>query len=110
MSVYSSPNHTLCFTPETLVGVRNGNAGAQSNLASPLCLDFPITGGPLVAADTDSASHFKKTVLPVLDKYCTSCHNSEFKKGRIAFDVDDPTPMLKDQELWLKAFECSSPG
>jgi Protein of unknown function (DUF1592)/Protein of unknown function (DUF1588)/Protein of unknown function (DUF1587)/Protein of unknown function (DUF1585)/Protein of unknown function (DUF1595) len=76
------------------------------------CLVCGLSGAfsPTVAADPSVPDGFKKTVQPVLDKYCTSCHNAEFKKGDVNFDRDDPTAMIADQELWLKALKMLEAG
>jgi hypothetical protein len=65
---------------------------------------------PALAADLDIANSFRRTAQPVLDKFCSGCHNSDLKKGGIAFDVDDLTPLLKDQEVWLKTLKMLRAG
>jgi hypothetical protein len=55
-------------------------------------------------------AEFQKTVHPILDKYCVSCHNADLKKGSIDFDQDDPTAMVQDQELWHKALKMLRAG
>lgn len=57
------------------------------------------------AAEADALAHFRKTALPVLDQYCSGCHNSDLKKGGVVFDFEDPTPMLNDKELWQKTLK-----
>src|SRR5215469_16335019 len=63
-----------------------------------------------VAAEPTLRDGFQKTVQPVLEKYCISCHNAEFKKGDVNFDQDDPSAMIRDQELWLKALKMLEAG
>ncbi|HEV3237109.1 MAG TPA: DUF1587 domain-containing protein, partial [Gemmataceae bacterium] len=58
-----------------------------------------------LAADPDAPTNFRKTVEPVLNDYCMSCHNSTLKKGGVVFDPDDVTPLLQDKDLWLKAIK-----
>jgi hypothetical protein len=65
---------------------------------------------PVLGADLDIATSFRRTAQPVLDKFCSGCHNSDLKKGGIAFEVDDPTPLLQDKELWLKTLKMLRAG
>ena len=88
-------------------------ASALGHLASAhVVLTFAITAlcRSAAAADLDVAGSFRKTVEPVLDKFCSGCHNSELKKGGIIFDVEDPAPLLKDQEVWLKTLKMLRAG
>jgi hypothetical protein len=64
---------------------------------------------PIGAAEADVAG-FRRSAQPVLDKFCVGCHDTVQKKGGINFDVDDPTPLLKDKELWLKALKMVRAG
>jgi hypothetical protein len=57
------------------------------------------------AGDLDVSANYRKTVEPVLNDYCLGCHNSTLKKGGVVFDLDDPTPLLHDQDLWLKTLK-----
>ena len=65
--------------------------------------------GPANAAERDSAASFRKTVEPLLSQYCAGCHNSELKKGGIAFDIDT-RQLLGDKELWHKALKMLRAG
>jgi hypothetical protein len=67
-------------------------------------------GATALGADVDVAAGFRKSVQPVLDKFCSGCHSAEQKKGGVVFDVDDPAPLLKDQELWLKTLKVLRAG
>ena len=58
----------------------------------------------------DSLAHFKKTVAPVINDFCVRCHDAQDKKGGIDFDKDDPTALVKDKELWLKALKMIQAG
>lgn len=64
-----------------------------------------VTVGPRALAAGDGVAHFRKTVEPVLAEYCIHCHNSNLKKGEVAFDAEDVKSMLADQGLWLKVFK-----
>ena len=65
---------------------------------------------PALAADSESVAKFRQVAQPLLAKYCISCHNAEFKKGSIDFDLEDPTRLAQDQELWLKALRMLEAG
>jgi hypothetical protein len=56
-------------------------------------------------AAPDAATGFRKTVEPILTEYCSTCHNSNLKKGGVAFDADDASALLADKDLWLKVFK-----
>ena len=73
----------------------------------PALLVFSMAGltRPVNAADSASVAKFRQVAQPLLNKYCVSCHNAEFKKGSVDFDQDDPTRLAQDQELWLKALK-----
>jgi hypothetical protein len=73
-------------------------------------LVLAFTACPASAADADSVASFKKSAMPVLNKFCAGCHNSELKKGGIDFDQEDPTPMLQDKALWLKTLKMLQSG
>jgi hypothetical protein len=60
---------------------------------------------PLAVNAADSMAGFRKTVEPILTDYCLHCHNSELKKGDVAFDAEDVKAMLADKGLWLKVFK-----
>jgi hypothetical protein len=68
-----------------------------------LAITFSIS--PTMAAAPDSAASFRKTVEPILTKYCIGCHDNDSKKGSVSFEADDPTSLIADKELWLKALK-----
>jgi hypothetical protein len=65
---------------------------------------------PAALADSESLLRFRKGVEPILSQSCTTCHNSTAKKGGIALDPDDPGPMVRDQDLWLKVLKMVQSG
>jgi mono/diheme cytochrome c family protein len=65
---------------------------------------------PARAAEADIAASFRKSALPVLNKFCAGCHNADLKKGGIDFDQDDPTQMLGDTELWQRTLKMLQAG
>ncbi len=88
----------LCRTVSTFGG------GASPVLVVLLALTvLSCMNSSSVAAET--VADFRKTVEPVLTEYCIHCHNSDLKKGDVAFDADDVKSMLQDKELWLKVFK-----
>ena len=100
-------------------GIRDGlrHASAQllaprlSSLASRIAvLLVAVVCLPAHAADADGITQFRKIAQPLLNKFCISCHNAEFKKGSVDFDQDDPTRLVNDQEVWLKALKMLQAG
>jgi hypothetical protein len=77
----------------------------SSFLVAAGTLGFALTTHPAYAGDADSLTHYKKTIAPVVNKFCAGCHNAEQKKGDIDLDKDDPSELVKDKELWLKALK-----
>jgi hypothetical protein len=65
---------------------------------------------PAVAADVGTVAQYRKTAEPVLNQFCSSCHNSDLKKGGVVFSSDDPTSLVQDKELWLKALKMLQAG
>jgi hypothetical protein len=57
------------------------------------------------AAASNVAATFHKDVEPLLTEFCATCHNSNLKKGGIAFDAEDAPSILADKDLWLKVFK-----
>jgi hypothetical protein len=60
---------------------------------------------PSASAASDGAAGFRKTVEPILTEYCSNCHNSNLKKGGVAFDAEDASALLANEDLWLKVFK-----
>jgi hypothetical protein len=75
---------------------------------------FALAGGvvasPAFAAEADVVAQYRKTAEPVLTQFCSNCHNADLKKGGVVFDADDPTPLVQDKELWLKALKMLQAG
>jgi hypothetical protein len=63
-----------------------------------------LATGPAAAAEPDAAASFRKNVEPVLNRYCSSCHDSDSKKGGVAFDTD-PAQLIGNKDLWLKTLK-----
>jgi hypothetical protein len=68
-------------------------------------LVIAVASGPAAGAASEVAVSYHKNVAPILTEFCASCHNSNLKKGGIAFDAEDAPTMLADKDLWLKAFK-----
>ncbi len=65
---------------------------------------------PATAAEPEGAANFRKTVEPVLNDYCLTCHNSRLKKGGVAFDADNLALLIEDKDLWLKTLKMLRAG
>jgi cytochrome c5 len=79
--------------------------GSRASAWLIVSLALAVMSCPAAAATPDGAAKFHKTVKPILTEYCANCHNSNLKKGGIAFDPDDAKPLLADKTLWLKVFK-----
>lgn len=79
--------------------------GSRASIWPVIVLTFAIPVCPTMAAAPDSAAKYHKTVEPILTQYCSGCHNTDLKKGGVAFDVDDTGALIADTELWLKALK-----
>jgi hypothetical protein len=55
--------------------------------------------------DATSVAQFKKTVAPIVEKFCLSCHSGQEGKGGIDFDREDVAALVKDKTVWLKALK-----
>jgi hypothetical protein len=73
------------------------------SVAVALGIALPSTGGH--KDDAASVAQFKKTVAPIIDKFCLSCHSGQESKGGIDFDKEDLTALIKDKAVWLKALK-----
>lgn len=76
---------------------------------------FWLLVGALVAlslpAGTTHAADYSKDIRPVLDKYCTDCHDAETKKGNLdltalKFDLSD----AKNFATWVKVHDAVHEG
>ena len=64
--------------------------------ASLILLFFAVSHS--YAAPEADLSNFRKSVLPLLSKYCMDCHDSDTKKG--SFDLESLAPnMLSDDDV-----------
>lgn len=53
------------------------------------------------AADAPAEKTFEQKVVPLLDKYCNACHNSDKQKGGVALDVyQSEAHARKDRMTW----------
>jgi hypothetical protein len=55
--------------------------------------------------DASNVAQFKKTVAPILEKFCVSCHSGQDTKGGIDFEREDVAALVKDKGVWLKALK-----
>src|SRR5271165_6308567 len=62
-----------------------------------------------LAADPTSLADFQKTAKPVLNQYCSKCHNADLNEGGVAFDAD-ANSLLKNEDLWLKTLKVLRAG
>jgi cytochrome c5 len=74
-------------------------------LSIAVALSVAVTSSSNHQAGPDNVAQFKKTAAPIVEEFCIRCHNAQEKKGGIDFDKDDPTALIKDKELWLKALK-----
>jgi hypothetical protein len=63
-----------------------------------------------VASTPDRAARFKTTVEPVLNQFCSACHNSDLKTAGVDFDAEDRTRLFEDKDLWLKTIRMLQAG
>jgi hypothetical protein len=70
-----------------------------------------LSSTPSFAADAESATAFRKDIEPILERYCSGCHNSESKRGGVTFDpIDSNPPLLENRDLWWKALKMLRAG
>jgi hypothetical protein len=79
--------------------------GSRAEARFVVVLAIAVTACSPVAAAPSWAADFHKTVEPILTEYCSGCHNSDLKKGGVAFDVEDTSSLIADKALWLKALK-----
>ena len=79
--------------------------GSRAGTRFGVALAIAVTACSSVMAAPSTAADFHKTVEPILTEFCSGCHNSDLKKGGVAFDADDPSSLIADKALWLKAFK-----
>jgi hypothetical protein len=63
------------------------------------------------AAESERAMQFRKDIEPILAEFCFGCHNTELKKGGVAFDQVESSPaLLENHDLWWKALKMLRAG
>jgi hypothetical protein len=63
------------------------------------------------AADTPGIAQFHKNVQPLLNNYCSDCHEDGEKKGGVAFDqFPSDDAMLTNRDLWLNVIKYVRAG
>ena len=57
-------------------------------------------------AETIAATDFHKDVQPLLNRYCSDCHEDGEKKGDVSFDeFKSDAALTGDHDLWLKVIK-----
>ena len=65
---------------------------------------FVVSLSSLNAGSMDET--FNKSVLPLLNKYCTDCHNPDKKKGKVDLDGKrDFNKLMSDKHLWFSVMD-----
>src|SRR5689334_14312450 len=85
----------------------------RRNLSLLLCL--PVLVGALAlsarADDATAAADFRKTVQPILSKYCYDCHADGAQKGGVSLDEFDSNGALTHSpELWWRVLKNTRAG
>ena len=63
------------------------------------------------ASEPESSERFQKEIKPILTQFCVGCHNTELKKGGIAFDqIDADAAKLENRALWWKTLRMVRAG
>lgn len=63
-------------------------------------------GANLNAADPVGIKDFRKSIKPLLEKYCYDCHADGANKGSVAFDeFKTDKAVLEEHDLWLRALK-----
>ncbi len=76
---------SLALAAATVVGTA---ASAASNVNAPAVADY------------------RKTIEPMLVRYCYDCHGDGIEKGHVAFDeLDSDTKILSSHDLWAKVLK-----
>ncbi|MEQ9220396.1 MAG: DUF1592 domain-containing protein [Cyclobacteriaceae bacterium] len=61
--------------------------------------------------DADDQALFQKSVQPILEQHCYSCHGHERSRAGINLEkYDDITRIYKDGQLWLRVHEIIASG
>jgi hypothetical protein len=76
--------------------------------ANKACLILPLLWPGWLASgeEVPAVAHFRNTVRPVLEKYCSDCHADGMNKGGVAFDqFKSDQALLADHDLWLRVLK-----
>jgi hypothetical protein len=61
------------------------------------------------AAAPNAVAEFQKTAKPVLNQYCSKCHNADLSEGGVAFDAD-AAQLVGNEDLWLNTLKMVRAG
>ena len=91
-----------------------GATDVEKLVPSPVGVPRKVTAVPVVAsgpAGDTGLDHetFKTVVMPVLNKYCVSCHGAEKQKARLRYDEMEGF-RISDRHLWTAIHEQLSFG
>jgi hypothetical protein len=90
------PKHS--FQPGVRPPVSLGVLAVTAALAASLATS--------VAAPKSAAAHFRKSIQPVLNKYCSDCHEDGMHKGNVSFDeLGADADLVANQALWSKVLK-----
>jgi Protein of unknown function (DUF1592)/Protein of unknown function (DUF1588)/Protein of unknown function (DUF1587)/Protein of unknown function (DUF1585)/Protein of unknown function (DUF1595) len=68
---------------------------------SAFVLALALTWPRVLLAAEPSAQPFVEQVQPILEEYCSSCHDNAMKKGSVTFDgIESDEQRLSDRNLW----------
>jgi hypothetical protein len=85
--------------------MRRAASGPCLSIFSAVFLAAAVSASPSRAAEPEGVAQFRKTVQPVLERFCSDCHGGGSSRGNVSFDQAEPAVLLKDQELWWKALK-----
>ncbi len=69
-----------------------------------LSLAFLLAGR--LSLNADPVACFDKEIKPLLNKYCSDCHEDGMKKGNVTFDeFKSERELVENHELWAKALK-----
>src|SRR5215472_7225088 len=77
----------------------------------PVLVTIVVLPSLACAADTPGIAQFHKNIQPVLNNYCSDCHEDGEKKGGVAFDqFPSDEAMLTNHDLWLNVIKYVRAG
>jgi mono/diheme cytochrome c family protein len=63
------------------------------------------------AAESEEAKQFRKEAVPILEQFCSDCHNANLHKGGVSFELTAPdSKLLDNRDLWWKALKMVRAG